>query len=162
MHSFLAMIEPSRALQKPSVLCVARYVVKRLGGSVVQIKLHKLLYYCQAASLVWHDKTLFDAPIQAWANGPVVTEVWAANRYRGVVSLSDLADDGTSLDKLDKNCVESIIKAYGDLSGYELSAQTHNEKPWIDARKGLKSGEQGRNQIEPDAIRDYYRKVWTN
>ena len=31
-------------------------------------KLQKLVYYCQAWSLVWDEEPLFEARIEAWAN----------------------------------------------------------------------------------------------
>jgi uncharacterized phage-associated protein len=125
------------------------------------MKLHKLLFYSQAVSLVWRDRPLFDAQIEAWANGPVIADLWAENRYQGVVSLDDLKLDGPDLTDEDKRCINSVIQAYGELSGYELSMQTHREEPWLNARVGLKPGEYSRRAIEPRAMRDYYLRAWS-
>jgi hypothetical protein len=35
------------------------------------MKLHKILYYCQAWSLVWDDKPLFRERIEAWVTVPL-------------------------------------------------------------------------------------------
>ena len=58
---------------------VARYVVDRCG-SLTTIKLQKLLYYCQGWHLAWESDKLFDAEIEAWANGPVVQEIYRLHR----------------------------------------------------------------------------------
>jgi uncharacterized phage-associated protein len=59
---------------------VAAYIILKLR-SVDAMKLQKLLYYSQAWSLVWDDRPLFSSKIEAWANGPVVREVFKA--YQG-------------------------------------------------------------------------------
>ncbi|MCH7691617.1 MAG: DUF4065 domain-containing protein, partial [candidate division Zixibacteria bacterium] len=54
-----------------SVFDVAKYILSKLGG-VSAMKLHKLLYYAQAWSLVWDERPLFQERIEAWVSGPVV------------------------------------------------------------------------------------------
>ncbi len=49
---------------------VVKYILHR-KGKIVAIKLHKLLYYSQAWALVWDERPLFHARIEAWANGPL-------------------------------------------------------------------------------------------
>lgn len=51
-------------------LDVAKYILSKTG-TIPAMKLQKLVYYSQAWALVWDEKPLFTAPIQAWANGPV-------------------------------------------------------------------------------------------
>jgi uncharacterized phage-associated protein len=58
---------------------VAAYILERCGPMPV-MKLHKLLYYCQAWSLVWDERPLFPERIEAWANGPVVPEIYEYHR----------------------------------------------------------------------------------
>ena len=55
-----------------TVLDVAAYILER-QGSMTTMKLQKLVYYCQAWSLVWDERPLFDESIEAWANGPVLS-----------------------------------------------------------------------------------------
>ena len=55
---------------------VARYILERQSGSVSTMKLQKLVYYAQAWSLVWDEKPLFHVRIEAWANGPIVRELY--------------------------------------------------------------------------------------
>ena len=51
-----------------SVLDVAKYILTQ-QGEMTAMKLHKLIYYSQAWSLVWDEDALFSEEIQAWAYG---------------------------------------------------------------------------------------------
>ena len=62
--------------QAVKVFDVAAYIIKQIGV-VPATKLHKLVYYSQAWSLVWDELPLFREPIEAWANGPVVRSLYA-------------------------------------------------------------------------------------
>ena len=64
-----------------NVYDVAKYVLKKLG-SMPTMKLQKEVYYCQAWSLGWDGKPLFDEDFQAWANGPVCPELFS--RHKGL------------------------------------------------------------------------------
>ena len=56
------------------------------------MKLQKLVYYCQAWSLVWDDMPLFESRIEAWANGPVVLDLYY--RHRGQYWIDTLGWQG--------------------------------------------------------------------
>jgi uncharacterized phage-associated protein len=66
-------------MRQVSAKDVAAYILQRLGP-MTTMKLQKLLYYCQAWSLVWDEEPLFYEAIEAWANGPVVREVFEEHR----------------------------------------------------------------------------------
>lgn len=59
----------------PSALDVAQYILEQ-QGPMPAMKLHKLLYYAQAWSLVWDDEPLFPERIEAWINGPVIPDLF--------------------------------------------------------------------------------------
>ena len=46
------------------------------GDLVSNLKLQKLLYYCQAWYLALYDGPLFDERIEAWTHGPCVPPVY--------------------------------------------------------------------------------------
>jgi uncharacterized phage-associated protein len=56
---------------------VAAYILSR-QGRMTAMKLQKLVYYSQAWSVVWDERPLFPEKIEAWANGPVVRDLPAA------------------------------------------------------------------------------------
>ena len=64
---------------------------------LTQMKTMKLLYYIQAASLVFTGKRMFDNDIVAWKYGPVVTEVH--NKYKGQRGIvGDIGNDPQALE----------------------------------------------------------------
>ncbi len=137
-----------------SVFDVARYIVKIHGG-MSAMKLQKLVYYSQAWSLVWDDKPLFKEKIRAWANGPVVRELYDWHKGRFNIStpppgdIRNLSDD-------EKEIIELVLEYYGEKSGADLSAITHRERPWKEARSGLVDGQRSDRVITKAAIAEYY------
>src|SRR5689334_5878093 len=58
-----------------SVHDTAAFILK-VHGPVSAMKLEKLVYYCQAWSLVWDERPMFSERIEAWANGPVCPDLY--------------------------------------------------------------------------------------
>jgi uncharacterized phage-associated protein len=139
-----------------SVHDVAAYILKQ-RGTMTAMKLQKLVYYTQAWSLVWDEESLFPERIEAWANGPVVYELYA--RHRGVFKVSEWDGDPDALDLEQSLTVDSVLKFYGKMSSQELSNLTHREDPWKNARKGMASGERGNVEITLAAMAEYYSSL---
>ena len=118
-------------------------------------KLQKLLYYCQAWSLVWEEKPLFRAEIQAWANGPVVPELYRLHRGKFEVG-SWPRGDADKLAEADRAVVDAVLDFYGDKTSQWLSDLTHRERPWRDARGSLAAGERGTQPISLASMHEYY------
>ena len=64
-----------------SVSDVASYMLNKLAPAetdriVTSWKLQKLVYYCQAWSLVWDERELFPERLEAWADGPVCPDLY--------------------------------------------------------------------------------------
>ena len=110
---------------------IAQYLLVEFGD-MSPMKLQKVLYYCQAWSLVWDGKRLFDDPIEAWVKGPVVRDVWVQNR--GATSIHTVNGDATAVvDRESIDTIRSVMKFYGQKTGQALSDLTHSEEPWIKA-----------------------------
>ena len=140
---------------KCGALDVARYILKQCG-QMSAMKLQKLAYYSQAWSLVWDDRPLFENEIQAWANGPVIVDLYSAHRGRFIVSEGDIPGNTANLDAPARGTVNSVIKFYGPKAAHWLSALTHREQPWVSARAGLKPGERGSVTITQASMAEYY------
>jgi uncharacterized phage-associated protein len=140
----------------PSVHDVAAYILKR-RGTMTAMKLQKLVYYAQAWSLVWDEEPLFPERIEAWANGPVVYELY--DRHRGQFKVSEWNGDPSALNKDQRETVDSVLKFYGIKSSQELSNLTHREEPWKIARKGMGSGERGNSEITLSSMAEYYSSL---
>jgi uncharacterized phage-associated protein len=132
---------------------VAAYIL-RSHGPMTAMKLQKLVYYSQAWSLVWDEEPLFAECIQAWANGPVVFELY--DRHRGKFKVTEWEGDSESLDAAQRETVDAILGFYGKMSSQQLSDLTHQEDPWLEARRGLSLGERGNREISHAAMAEYY------
>jgi uncharacterized phage-associated protein len=119
------------------------------------MKLQKLVYYGQAWSLVWDETPLFPERIEAWANGPVVPDLYRSHRGQfTVVGLP--TGDPNRLTPEERATMDAVLKFYGPLSGQQLSELTHRDTPWLDAREGLGSTERGSARISDAALNEFY------
>lgn len=140
-----------------SVYDVAKYILDK-QGPVTAMKLQKLVYYAQAWSLVWDEEPLFGEPIQAWANGPVVPELYYAHKGQFKVSELD-SGDAEELTVTQRETVDSVLKFYASMTSQQLSDLTHSEKPWQDARIGLTDGERGGREITHASMAEFYSSL---
>ncbi|MBK7876321.1 MAG: DUF4065 domain-containing protein [Planctomycetes bacterium] len=133
---------------------VAAYILKA-KGRMTAMKLQKLVYYCQAWSLVWDERPLFQARIEAWALGPVVPTLYSI--HRGQFQVSEWPEgDASRLTKQERETVDAVCEFYGKRSAQWLSDLSHKEKPWKTARRGVPDGDRGAVVISLESMSDYY------
>ena len=136
------------------VFDVAAYILEKMGA-MTTMKLQKLVYYSQAWSLVWDEAPLFEETIEAWANGPVVRELF--NYHRGSYEISSMPIGNLRLlNQVQQETIDAVLEYYGDKPAQWLIELTHMEDPWGQARKGLPKLERGNRVISLDAMADYY------
>lgn len=139
-----------------TVFDVAKYILDKCGP-MSAMKLQKLAYYSQAWALVWDDEPLFVNRIEAWANGPVVRDLYEAHRGRFTVTSDEIAGYTTGiLTQTQTETIDEVIRAYDKRSAQWLSNQTHSESPWQNARQGLAESERGDVEITHEAMAEYY------
>lgn len=136
---------------------VASLILSRHGQWLDAMSLQKLLYYTQAWHLALTDARLFPEPIQAWKDGPVVADVWRdrkdrASRRPAVQNVSSIPVDDFTVDLIDL-----VLASYGSMTGEELSALTHVEAPWLEARGGLPEDASCREVVDPASMARFYR-----
>ncbi|MCU0310719.1 MAG: DUF4065 domain-containing protein [Acidimicrobiales bacterium] len=119
------------------------------------MKLQKLVYYSQAWHLVWDEKLLFEEEIQAWANGPVVYELFDVHRGSFRV-VPPWPKRGPGLSKDERETIDAVLGSYGHLDGRRLSALTHAEAPWVNARGDLSATARSNRPIDTDLMQEYY------
>lgn len=141
-----------------SVLDVAEYLLRKLGP-MSAMKLEKLVYYCQAWSLVWDDRPLFREHIEAWTNGPVAPTLFQRHRGQFVVRAGDVGGNQDHLDAVGRETVDAVIAYYGHMNAQQLSDLTHGEAPWRETRKGMAADERGANEITLESMSEYYSSL---
>lgn len=133
---------------------VAAYILAK-RGPMTAMKLQKLAYYSHAWHLVWEEEPLFRERIEAWANGPVVRELY--NYHRGQFSVADWPrGDPGALSSQQRSSIDAVLDFYGKRSAHELSELTHRERPWKRARQGAPSGAYSSNEITDADMFEYY------
>ena len=96
--------------------------------------------------------------IEAWANGPVVRELF--DYHRGMYKLSAIPiGNPRLLNQEQKETVNAVLEYYGDKSSQWLIELTHMEDPWNQAREGLPRMDRGNRKISLDAMADYYSSL---
>jgi uncharacterized phage-associated protein len=141
------------------------YIILKLteaGEELNHLKLHKLLYYAQAWYLAFYGKKLFDENFQAWIHGPISRTLY--DRFALTKSLySDIERDDistefelNSLSEQDRNHLDTILETYAKFSGVQLEEMAHQERPWIDARKGYRSSQRCEETINSEVMKEYY------
>lgn len=139
-----------------SVFDVAKYILKQKGETTT-MKLQKLVYYCQAWSLVWDEKPLFHERIEAWSNGPVVRELF--DRHRGKFRIRSVKGDDHILNETQMETIDAVLDYYGEKSSQWLSDLTHMEDPWKNARRGLSDSNRSDREITHAALAEYYENL---
>ena len=136
---------------------VAAYILKN-RGPISAMKLHKLVYYCQAWSLAWEDRPIFPEQIQAWVNGPVVPAIY--EKHRGEFMLNEwITGDVNALIASDRETIDIVLASYADKDAQYLSDLTHKEDPWRLARRGLAPSERGCSEITLASMMEYYSSI---
>lgn len=141
----------------PTIFDVARYILEKRGDTSA-MKLQKLVYYAQAWSLAWTEEPLFEDDFQAWRNGPVSPQLYAAHKGEYKVSAASIAGHPSNLTADQKDTINKVLDYYGDKSPQWLSDLTHAEGPWQEARQeaGVCEGESCEKTISKATLLEYY------
>lgn len=142
-----------------NVFDVTTYILD-CKGPMSAMKAQKLAYYAQAWSLVWDDTPLFENRIEAWANGPVVRDLY--NAHRGIFTVSSKEFVHLAIGDMSESqreTIDAVLEAYGNRSAQWLSDQTHAEAPWKIAREGIGDGERGEREISLESMAEYYSSL---
>lgn len=133
---------------------LTNYLINYPDLCVDNLKLQKLLFYCQAVTLVKTGKPLFSDKIEAWEYGPVIPTVYRKyKKFDGKIT-EEKREGSISPD--DINCIDMAVEYYGEMSEIQLINSTHSEKPWKDAyAKGHNT------EITTDSMMSFYKTTYS-
>jgi uncharacterized phage-associated protein len=140
-----------------TALDVAKYMIAQSAkkqSPISNLKLQKLLYYCQAWHLASERKALFPDVIEAWVHGPVVPTVFQHYREYKWTPIKESTIPALPSDKA--MFVNKVLAAYGKLSAEQLERLSHKEEPWLMARKNLPPHAPSTAEISLLVMRDYF------
>ena len=103
------------------------------GDLISNLKLQKLLYYAQGFHLAIFGEPLFPEPLEAWAHGPVVVDVYHHYKEFGGSFIPPEDTDFSIFDKITRDFLNDIYSTFGQYSAWKLREMTHDEPPWANA-----------------------------
>lgn len=110
-----------------------------------ELKLHKLLYFCQRESLLILNEPLFIEPMQGWVHGPVSPYIRA--------NYATLGKKKIEMEEAKIQMIHHVIYKYGNISSWKLRNLTHQEYAWKRSRSFHLPQEIGKEVIQLDDIR---------
>jgi uncharacterized phage-associated protein len=130
---------------------------------LTNMRLQKLLYYVQGYGLALLGEPIFNERIEAWRQGSVVPVVYHRMSKFGA---NVIPADEVVCQQTPKPIVESLIDTvWTELSKFsarELSHMTHQEEPWMEARKGLQDEEGSSQEITSQQMESYFLRYFQN
>lgn len=152
-------MDKTRKLQdrKASAADVARYLLEK-KGTLTGFQLQKLLYYCQAWSLVIDREPLFSDEIKAYEHGPAVPNVSMQHKRMRYVHPYDIDGDASAVSEANAALIDAVLAAYDNMTGEELEALSHDESPWI-CCYNMSTGVNSSATITHDSMVSYYSKL---
>lgn len=139
---------------------IAMYFLHK-DSTLTDKQIQKLVYYAYCWYIVKKNygkdeikEKLFSECPEAWIHGPVFPELYKEMTYKRNDFLENKEYENFSLET--KEFLDTIFEVYGKYSGNELENLTHNEKPWQEARKGIKDYMSSNKKIDDKIILDYY------
>ena len=145
---------------KVDIHSVANYfrscVDESAGASITHLKLQKLCYYAQAWHLVFNGKPLFKEEFQAWVHGPACPDLWHVYKDFNWYGIPRSDCDPGIFSEEQIETLQAVWDAYGQYDGKYLEELTHQEQPWINARRGYDPGDKCTNIITHNSMVEYY------
>lgn len=144
------------------------YDIELITNYILSIKeltpkaLQKILYYSQGFYKAFNNLWIFNNVPQAWQHGPVYNNIYQTYKKFGfnpIVINSNLVKYENSINKSDRDFLNYVVKHYGCYTGDTLEETSHNESPWINARRGLSYNEASKKEISMNDITEYFTTI---
>lgn len=139
-----------------TIFDVAKYILNKYG-KMSTWKLQKLIFYCQAMSLVWDDAPLFEDDFKAGQKGPYCETLYSAHKGMFFIEndcfLNPYNPNPSRLTDVQKETINVVVDSLIALPPYQLTQMVKEEKPFIDAK-------QADGNISKEAMEEYYAENW--
>lgn len=148
----------------PSVLDVAAYLSKQYYDGYIHdsrlttMQLQKLAFFCQAYSLGWFNKPLYQESFYDYKDGPVSKTLYDVHKGKLIVT-DDMFSSDHEFSPSERYVMDSILYAFGRYSGDELSDITHCDGPWKTVRGDMPVNEPDDKVIPISVIEKYYKEL---
>lgn len=117
-----------------SVFDLSNYIISKIDF-INNLKLQKILYFCQIRVLVEFNRPLFNEDIEAWSFGPVVPYIYNKYTMFGASSIPKFnIQENLSIPQEVKNAVDEMISCCCKYSTCELTNISMKSEPYKIAR----------------------------
>lgn len=141
---------------------VAKYIINlyyEMNQPLSNLKLQKLLYFVQGASLAIFNKPAFEDNIEAWQYGPVVPNVYFPYSLYGPLDIKVQYDNTISDEQIEK-VTRFISFYYRNVDPFSLVNETHKDgSPWSNVYHIHKKSIISTKAIS-SYFKEYYLKEW--
>lgn len=141
-----------------NLLDVAKYISDKTSLSTDK-KVQKITYYAYCWYIALNNKSkdeinnrLFEQRPEAWIHGPVFYDLYDEMTYYRTRFFNRVA----KIELETELFLDKIINIYNKYTGNQLEDMTHNELPWIEARKGIPPYVRSRDIIKDEDIFVYF------
>ncbi len=103
---------------------------------------------------------MFSEECEAWAHGPVYKQVYEKFESYKLNEIENLPYFDTNVFSVEElNVIDGVLSTLGIYNGNILEKITHQETPWLEARKGLNDDDRSNNIIKRQTIAKYFKDV---
>ncbi|MBQ6605586.1 SocA family protein [Candidatus Saccharibacteria bacterium] len=125
---------------------------------ITNLKLQKIVFLAQAASLALNKKPLFDDQIQAWQYGPVIPAIYDKYKNHKNNTIPKPRGKIREIDEDTKKLLETVWEFFGGYSASQLVKITHSHQPWIEA---YNDGQGAFSEISQKSIQAFYQNIFS-
>jgi uncharacterized phage-associated protein len=107
---------------------------------------------------------------QAWVHGPVSVKVWIALKDKANVHDSIAVKPEQKPDlikalreqvtKEQLKLIDDLLGSFGKKTSFELEALTHEEQPWIEARRGVAPNQKSKTTLSKKTMKAFYQRKY--
>lgn len=125
-----------------SAMAISEWLIRRfleLEDCITNLKLQKMLYYCQGVAAGKYNCRLIKEDFLAWEHGPVIESIYHSYKSCGSSALPiNQSADITMIqeNELALRVLTDAMNLYGKFGAWVLRNKTHCETPWIETPQG--------------------------
>lgn len=145
-------------------LTIANYFLTR--SALTPKKIQKIVYYAYSWFIALNNENaneitnvLFNERPEAWLHGPVFPNLYNHFREFNWHEVPRIEREIVFENSDINDFLDNIWNVFGELSADELEYMTHQELPWINARKNVNSSDPSNNLMSLEDIFNFYNGI---
>lgn len=146
---------------------LADYIIMKCnkdGKEISNLKLQKMIFYCQAYHIAKYKERLIDCNFEAWKHGAVLPALYHDYCSYGYsnINIFNLEKYNEIIKNFGEYLIgflDKIIDKFSSMSADAIRTLNHNEEPWKRAREGYLPSENCNKIIDEELMNKYYSQL---